>query len=112
MNAPLKGCPPPALLTTAALPLLLVACLQLHSALLQRALKTGRSAQYQASVAAVPVAVREAAFVEAADCFCALLGRAEVSWQAGLWLPTALQGPGCPHSHPPDTLVCCLVLSV
>ena len=45
-------------------------------------MKTGRSAQYQASVAAVPVAVREAAFVEAADCFCALLGRAEVRWEA------------------------------
>lgn len=73
---------PPALLTPAGLPLLLVACLQLHCALLQRALKPGRSVQYQASVAAVPVAVREAAFVEAADCFCALLGRAEVRGEA------------------------------
>lgn len=52
--------------------------LQLHGTLLQRSLKSGRSAQYRASVAAVPVAVREAAFVEAADCFVALLGRAEV----------------------------------
>ena len=77
---------PRAVLTPADLPLLLVACLQLHSALLQRALKLGRSAQYQASVAAVPVAVREAAFVEAADCFCALLGRVEVR----------VEGCGCP----------------
>lgn len=51
---------------------------QLHAALLQRALKPSRSARYHASMEAVPVAVREAAFVEAADCFCALLGRAEV----------------------------------
>lgn len=62
------------------LPLFCVPCLllQLHAALLQRSLKPNRSAQYRASVAAVPVAVREAAFIEAADCFCALLGRAEV----------------------------------
>ena len=53
--------------------------LQLHSVLLQRALKPGRATLYAASAASVPVAVREAAFTEAADCFCALLGRAEVS---------------------------------
>ncbi|GAB4814206.1 hypothetical protein N2152v2_001252 [Parachlorella kessleri] len=50
-----------------------------HSTLLSRSLKASLEADYQASVAAVPLAVREAAFLEAADCFCALLGRAEVA---------------------------------
>lgn len=59
-------------------------CSQLHASLLQRSLKPARSSQHQASVAAVPVAVREAAFVEAADCFGALLGRAEVRGHACL----------------------------
>ncbi|KAL4440107.1 hypothetical protein ABPG75_003108 [Micractinium tetrahymenae] len=63
---------------------------RLHAALLQRSLKPGRAAQYRASVAAVPVVVREVAFVEAADCFCALLGRAEAGERllaalAALW---------------------------
>lgn len=56
---------------------------QLHGALLQRSLKPARAAQYRASMAAVPLAVREAAFVEAADCFAALLGRAEVGGPKG-----------------------------
>lgn len=50
----------------------------MHSTLLSRSLKPGMAADYRRSVAAVPLAVREAAFGEAADCFCALLGRAEV----------------------------------
>lgn len=55
---------------------------QVHSSLLSRSLKPALAAEYRRSVAAVPLAVREAAFVEAADCFCALLGRAEVSCRA------------------------------
>jgi hypothetical protein len=65
---------------------------------LQRSLKPARWAEYQASVAAVPLAVREAAFVEAADCFGALLGRAEAGERllralAALWAlpPEAVQ---------------------
>lgn len=68
--------------------------MQLHSTLLQRSLKAGRAAQYRTSMAAVPVAVREAAFVEAADCFVALLGRAEVGRRrrAGVCSPLVLEG--------------------
>lgn len=51
----------------------------LHSSLLARSLKSSRAEEYRRSLSALPIAVREAAFMEAADCFCALLGRAEVA---------------------------------
>eukprot|EP00887_Chlorella_sp_A99_P000601 scaffold17.g601.t1 len=57
-----------------------------HSSLLQRSLKPAQAAEYRASVAAVPLAVRQAAFTEAADCFAALLSRRE----AAAWLLAAL----------------------
>lgn len=50
-----------------------------HSALLARSLKPGLYPEYQRSVSAMPLAIREAAFCEAADCFCGLVGKAEVS---------------------------------
>lgn len=57
-----------------------------HSSLLQRSLKGSLAADYQASVTAVPLTVRQAAFTEAADCFAALVSRPE----AAEWLLAAL----------------------
>ncbi len=49
---------------------------RVHAALLRRALRSAGDAP-DASAADLPVSVREAAFAEAADCFCAVLARDE-----------------------------------
>lgn len=64
----------------------------LHSALLLRALPAGGR---EVAIEALPIAVREAAFVEAADCFCGLVSRADLHRRlltaiAALWgVPSA-----------------------
>ena len=52
---------------------------QLHGPLLQRTLKAVPRDQGPAAAAALPLALREAAFGEAADCFAALLGREQAA---------------------------------
>ena len=51
---------------------------QAHAPLLERSLKSCRTSEYQSDLASIPLAVREAAFVEAADVFCALLSSTAV----------------------------------
>ena len=60
--------------------LLLLCCVQgIHGQLLMRSLRGLQSAEYSLDASALPITVREAAFVEAADCFAALIAKPEVT---------------------------------
>ena len=60
-----------------------ICCVQgIHGHLLTRSLKGLQSAECSLDASALPITVREAAFVEAADCFAALLARPEVTRRA------------------------------
>lgn len=50
----------------------------LHGQLLQQALSGVPGAEVSLDAASLPLAVREAAFVEAADCFAALIAKPQV----------------------------------
>jgi len=54
----------------------------IHGQLLMRSLRRVQSVEYSLDASALPITVREAAFVEAADCFAALIAKPEVTCQA------------------------------
>ncbi len=51
----------------------------IHGQLLMRSLRGLQNAEHSLDASALPITVREAAFVEAADCFAALIARPEVT---------------------------------
>jgi len=51
----------------------------IHGQLLMRSVRGLQSAEYSLDASALPITVREAAFVEAADCFAALIAKPEVT---------------------------------
>ena len=54
----------------------------IHGQLLMRSVRGLQHAEYSLDASALPITVREAAFVEAADCFAALIAKPEVTCQA------------------------------
>ena len=53
----------------------------LHHQLLAQSVRGDEASRHSMDASALPISVREAAFVEAADCFAALIARPQVSMQ-------------------------------
>ncbi|KAL0049173.1 hypothetical protein WJX82_008148 [Trebouxia sp. C0006] len=89
----------------------------IHGQLLMRSLRRVQSVEYSLDASALPITVREAAFVEAADCFAALIAKPEARmsllralaavWQVGeeqVQLYTALRKPSLHTSQTEATI--------